>query len=470
VQDTTTLASLPVEMLTQIHSCVLQADPSLRSCLALEATCKHLRSTLHSNARFLEVGVDAGQLDTSEAGSFWSWIAAHGWRTDRLLLQNLELRDATPALCTHAGVLQAKAVAVTAVLVITLEPLRGLLNLAAVDYTNPPAAEEAVSLEPLAGLPALEHVNLDNALGLTTSLEPLRSMTALTNLRFFSFKVPQLDDVARLSNLRSLQLVGFGEVTCVAPLSCLTLLTKLALLQFTSLDSFAPLHALTGLKYLALSIASSRSISLEPLSQLASLTTLTLAGDKEGGSITDYDLQPLSALSRTLQVLTLKECLVRNLPSIGPLGLTLEQLNIMDCECQPGAQLASLIAQMPQLYLLRISHATAADLDAIGQHLTSLLFLTLKHATSVTLLDALTSLIGLCSITFDSCSHLSSIDSLTALTRLKTLEVLSCPQLTSLSPLTALQSLRQLRLGGCPQLVASLPASLRPLLTVCGQE
>jgi hypothetical protein len=98
-EQDTTLASLPVDILALIHSCVLQADPSLRSCLALEATCQHVRSTLLSNSRFDEVSVDAWLLCTAQDNdSFWSWIAANGRRTDKLLLQCLELDASTPTL------------------------------------------------------------------------------------------------------------------------------------------------------------------------------------------------------------------------------------------------------------------------------------------------------------------------------------------------------------------------------------
>jgi hypothetical protein len=160
------LASLPPEILAIIHSRLLQTDPSLRSCLALEATCKHLRSTLHSNTRYKAVSVKVGNLATAQVSSFWSWIAAHGRRTDRLLLRNIDLRNSTPALCSQAGLLQAKAVVVTAAVIYTLEPLRGLLNLAAVERRcltrDAAAAEQMVPAclhhPPAAALDCPEHL------------------------------------------------------------------------------------------------------------------------------------------------------------------------------------------------------------------------------------------------------------------------------------------------------------------------
>jgi hypothetical protein len=194
------LDRLPAEILSIIHSRVLQADPALRSCLALEATCKHLRSTLLSNTRFERVSVKAGQLATPQGSdSFWRWIAAHGRRTDLLRLHNLELHHSTPRLCSHPGVLQARVVAVSAVLIDTLEPLRGLLNLAVVEYSsalNHP--DGGVSLEPLADLPALEHVDLGDATSTITCLALLRRMAALTSLKLRNFQVPQLDQLGSL--------------------------------------------------------------------------------------------------------------------------------------------------------------------------------------------------------------------------------------------------------------------------------
>jgi hypothetical protein len=131
MQDAT-LASLPIEILSLVHSRLLRADPSLRSCLALEATRKHLRSTLRSNTRYKAVVVNTAV----QGGSFWAWIAAHGWRVDRLVFQDWELHHSTPQLCIQAGVLQAEAVTIQAAVIDTLDPVCGLLNLAAVDYSS----------------------------------------------------------------------------------------------------------------------------------------------------------------------------------------------------------------------------------------------------------------------------------------------------------------------------------------------
>jgi hypothetical protein len=465
------LASLPIEILALIHSCVLRADRTLRSCLALEATCKHLRGLLHSNTRFETVFVNAESQAPTQGSSFWSWIAAHGRRTDSLLLEHLELRHSTPTLCSNAGVLQAGAVVVSAAVVDTLEPLRGLLNLIAVDYEGPNSDDDAaddVSLEPLAGLAALEHLHLSNVVGGTTTLAPLRSMSALTDLTIHNYAVPRLDDLSSLSKLRALHLLGFGDVTSVAPLSCLTSLTHVVLVGFASLDDVQPLHALSTLQQLTLGIRSPGPISLEPLRKLSSLVTLVLKGFGHH-NMTDYDLQPLSALSSTLKVLVLHQCVLQNVLSIRSLGPTLRGLTLMECEYQPGFQLAPLFTPLACLYSLSMSGTTAADLDAIGQRLTGLVKLNLAHTEAVTSLAALAPLTRLRSLSLQSCTHVSSIEPLTTLTQLQSLCMLSCLQLTDPSPLTALQSLRQLRLEGCPQLAASLPTSLHPLLLAPGQ-
>jgi Leucine-rich repeat (LRR) protein len=450
MQDTT-LATLPAEIIALVHSWLLHADPTRRSCLALEATCQHLRSVLLSNTRFEEVSVDARHLDaTVGCDRFWRWIAAHGRRTGTLRLQHLELLDSTPQLCSHAGVLQARAVAVSAAVIDTLEPLRGLLNLAAVEDSTAIMGLVpycAVSLAPLAGLPALERVTFRVATMATTSLAPLSSMAALTSLTVCNTVVPQLDDLSSLRCLRDLRLLFFHHVTSVAPLSCLTALTHASLAGLSSLHSVGPLHALRRLRHLTLCIRSTQPISLQPLCQLTLLTALFLRGSRPG-NMTNYDLQPVAALSMSLRVLDVSNCVLQNPESIVSLGTTLQTLSVMGCECPPGFQHASLIPRLQRLTSLSISDATAADLDSIGRQLKRLQRLTLSRADTITSLAALAPLTRLRSITLQSCSHISSIAPLAALTQLKTLRVFSCPQLISLQPLTALQSLWQLRLEG----------------------
>jgi hypothetical protein len=471
VQDSA-FASLPSELLAQIHRRVLQAAPSLHSCLALEATCKYLRSTLHSNARFEEVRVKAGHLPatTPKGASCWRWIAAHGRRTDLLLLDNLVLHRSTPRLCDQAGVLLARAVAVSATLVDTLEPLRGLLNLESVTYSGPERADGAVSVEPLAGLPALEHVDLDSFAGALESLAPLGRLTSLTRLYLLNHVVPSLDELGSLSKLRELELVGFAHVTSVAPLVCLTALTSLVLFGLESISTLAPLEWLSRLQTLELFISSTPAVSLQPLCRLTALSRLCLQG---GGPDTTsvYDLQPLSELSGTLQELHLKGCVLQNLPAIGLLGTTLGRLSLKDCKPeQHGFRLVPLFSSLSGLTFLSISRITSYDLHYIGRNLKRLQALKVKHAGKIQSLACLSTLTRMTSIGLKSCTHISSIAPLTALTGLQHLHLRSCPQLTSLSALTALQSLRKLRLECCLQLAASLPTSLQLLLVVPGQN
>jgi hypothetical protein len=245
-----------------------QGPTNLRNALALEATSKQLRSLLHSNARFTEVVVADSQHTVSSPGSsFWLWIAAHGCRTGRLVLRDLELRHSTPLLSAQPGVLQASSVVASAAVVATLEPLSGLVNLAEVvvqdaapDAADPAdaagaasagtdasASASAVSLEPLAGLPALESIELRWPALRTQGYAPLCRVTGLKRLDITS----HLEDASALEGLSGLSthltsaiLSGFPAATSLAPLSTLTALQAMTLDGFPSVASLAALtHA-----------------------------------------------------------------------------------------------------------------------------------------------------------------------------------------------------------------------------------
>jgi hypothetical protein len=355
---------------------------------------------------------------------------------------------------------------VLAAVIETLEPLRGLANLTAVQHSGELGyADGGVGLEPIGGLPALEHVALGDAILHITSLAPLCSMPSLSSLNLRNNDMPQLDGLGCMSSLRRLVLAGFYNVTSMAPLGSFSALSHLEVMGFPLLSSLAPLNTLSMLRGLGLYISSSDSISLEPLCQLTTLTWLVLRGSTAGNRMTGYNLQPLSALSGTMRALRLEECVLRNVRSVASLGMVLRELTVTDCRCPPGYQHASLIPQVPHLTFLCISNVTTADVDSISQQLKCLQKLSLKRAAdNVTSLAALASLTHLDTIALESCSHVSSIDPLIALTRLQSLHLISCPQLAGLNAFTALRSLEELRLEGCPQLEASLPTSMQRLL------
>jgi hypothetical protein len=290
------------------------------------------------------------------------------------------------------------------------------------------------------------------------SWAPLQcSMASLASLNIYNFDIYQLDDLSSFSNLRQLELGGFDYASSVGPVSCLTLLTRLVLSGFVSLDSLVPLHALSRLLELRLSIDQTHFICLQPLCHLTSLTKLMLHHGVH--CKTGYDLQPLSALSRTLQELELVTCVLENLPSITTLSL-LSRLTLVGCDCEPGAlqraPVSSFFASWPGLRYLDIEGATAADLDAIGQQLTGLEALRLE--SDITSLAALATLTSLRFVSLENCDHIRSTEPLAELTGLQILRVHNCWQLRSLGPLTALQSLQQLRLDCC-HLAATLPSN-----------
>jgi hypothetical protein len=465
--EATALVSLPIEILTLIHSSLLWTDGSVRSCIALEATSTELRSVLHSNTRYGICSVESGCMATAtQDDSFRRWMASNGRRIDQLQLQ-MELRHCTPQLCSFAGVLQAGKVAVTATVVDTLEPLRGLVNLTALVKIGRCKSDCRVSLQPLARLPALQHVDLLLCISpVHTNLAALNSLQKLRALRLedtfvpYAHRLHSLKQLRHLSpSVRELHLLGFDSIRSLAPLSRLTALACMVLDGFADSDGegiLQPLHALAGLKSLTLRIGGGdHPISLQPLCQLASLTWLRLKGNRDQSF--DYDLQPLPALARTLRGLVLEHCVLPNLSILGPLRTALRLLAL---ESGIEQQLASLQLDpmsipLPHLTSLSISTANAADLDAVGQQLLCLKEFTIQYGTdSVTSLAALASLTRLSYLDLESIRHISSIEPLTTLTGLQHLLLGDCVQLTSLTPLTALQALRMLWLHGCHRLAA----------------
>jgi Leucine-rich repeat (LRR) protein len=191
---------------------------------------------------------------------------------------------------------------------------------------------------------------------------------------------------------------------CVAPVSCLTSVTNEMVLEgFRKLESVAPLCALSRLQFLDMSL--SRTVSLQPLAQLPSLTTLKLYG----GTV---DLQPLSALSRTLHVLAVHAHLPQSRLSIGAQGMTLRSLCLMmgPWDQRPSwDQLGPRFSLLSRLTSLGISCATTSDLSAIGQQLQRLQVLRLSTEPPA-----------------ESLLRVTSLAALTLVTRLSSLHLLSC--------------------------------------------
>ena len=194
--------------------------------------------------------------------------------------------------------------------------LSSLISLA-VDRST--GANDLGSVATLTGLRSLT-IKFDHAES-PVDLEPLRGLTALTDLALEgsvygeATAVPTLEQLTSLGELRSLYVMGFGVVNDLEPLADLT---KLATLYLRGLPQVR---------------------DLEPLADLTSLTTLRL-----WGAMPVRDLGPLRGL-RGLTTLDLYELTgVYDIATVGSLtGLTTLKLQVLPIEdLDPLATLGNL--------------------------------------------------------------------------------------------------------------------------------
>ena len=277
-----------------------------------------------------------------------------------------------------------------------LQPLRGLVNLTALNLSECPAVQD---LRPLAGLSSVETLELSFNQGsgrwnaILTSLDGLEGLVSLTTLDIRGCKALQdiqalkglvrltalnlincqsLSDLSGLEGLSSLQELNLNGCTAVTRLQALSGLTTLTTLDLSrcAMSALRSLSALSGLR--SLRIYSGKHLSdLSGLEGLSSLKGLQLRLCER---VTD--LQPLSGLT-SLSTLDLQDC--RALVDLSGLeGLvSLTSLDLYECvalqDLQPLKALKGLT--------LRFGHPGMGDLSPL-KALTNLTTLHLNHGTS----------------------------------------------------------------------------------------
>ena len=224
-------------------------------------------------------------------------------------------------------------------------------------------------LAPLAGLPALQTLDVSNTQ--VTDLAPLASLSALQTLYVYDSQVSDLEPLAGLSALRKVfvyrtkvttlaPLAGLStlqtlnvsdtQVSDLAPLAGLPVLEVLSVAK-TQVKDFVPLAGLFALRILYLS--GTQISDLVPLAGLSALRTLYLAGTQVS------DLTPLAG-SLGLQLLDVSSAQVTELAPLASLS-ALQSLDISDTQVSDLAPLAGLSA----LQTLNVSHTQVSDLSAL---------------------------------------------------------------------------------------------------------
>jgi hypothetical protein len=428
------LSSLPTPVLCIIHQMVFKAG-GLRSALSLEAASKELCTLLRANTRFpgSEVTLASRWPATDcHIATFWTFVAAHGHRLDRLELKEGPCWSSgwfrLPPLSVQEGVGRARSVAVSECSSRSpLEGLAGLPNLHHVSCYIP--AESSRALHILEGLTTLQSLTVDGCQS-TSSLQALPRLTGLTRLELCH--LPGLMALGRqpchAANLQALTLDGLSAVTTLAPISTLTRLTSL------TLRSFCNLHTVNGVNGLA------------PLGYLQSLQRLSM--EKLWATHGSYDLSPLTSL-RTLHTLAVTSCSIDNLWPIAPLGCTLQELHLSDGH---DIHEVAAIGALPSLRVLR--------LNRMGRNLTNMGALSpLSNLEALHIGDTfgqLSSLEGIgdlaASLQHLQCeAHgLSSLAPLSVLSSLQTLGLQYLDRVRDLGPIGHLPALRQLLISqGC---------------------
>lgn len=185
------------------------------------------------------------------------------------------------------------------------------------------------NLSPLAGLSALQLLNLDSTP--VSDLSPLAGLSALQSLNLRHSPVSDLTPLAGLSALQSLDL-DYTKVSDLSPLVGLKALKSLDL-SATETSDLSPLMGLTALESLDLSITQTSELS--PVAGLTALQSLDLSNTQVS------DLSPLAGLS-FLHTLDLDSTQVGELYSLATL-FKLESLNLFCTQVTDLSPLAKLL-------------------------------------------------------------------------------------------------------------------------------
>src|SRR5664280_2448760 len=212
--------------------------------------------------------------------------------------------------------------------------------------------ERLTDLAPLAGLSALQSLNVSNTQ--VSDLAPLAGLSALQSLLLYGDSpVIDLTPLAGLSNLHTLY-IGGSQVADLAPLAGLSALRELNVAA-TKVTDLTPLAGLSALQ--TLNLYGTQVADLALLAGLSALQTLNVSNTQVS------DLAPLAGLS-ALQTLNVSNTQVSDLAPLAGLS-ALQTLYVSDTQVSDLAPLAGLSA----LQTLYVSDTQATDLSPLIEHI-----------------------------------------------------------------------------------------------------
>lgn len=316
-----------------------------------------------------------------------------------------------------------------------LRALSSLPNLRALQTSN---CVHLADLSPLAHLTTLRTLDVSWC-SRVTSMAPLARLTSLTSLDLTRCGIEDLEALSWMSGLRILHIEG--QINDLSPLTRLRTLEHLYVNQISDL---APLAHMTTLKSLDMSLYHVCTItSLAALSPLRSLTQLVVRQGSYGSLI--EDISPLSNLIalKLLKLHYLRR--VRDLSALSALS-ALERLCIAVPDAG-GVDLSPLSCM-----------ASLTKLDLYGEQMT------------LEALEALSSMKALHTLTL-RCTLLEGLEPLAALEKLENLHIIGGWKLSTTTDLSQLAGLSSLRVLALTMMVikppiASLATSLKTLKTL----
>jgi len=320
--------------------------------LQLIAENKRTRATFLDlgNCGLTEVPAEVGELVWLESLSFassWEEWDGRAWQRNESRNpgdSNERLTDLAPL----AGLSALQSLNVSNTQVSDLAPLAGLSALQSLlVYGDSPV----IDLTPLAGLSNLHTLYIGGSQ--VADLAPLAGLSALRELNVAATKVTDLTPLAGLSALQTLNLYG----TQVADLALLAGLSALQTLNVsnTQVSDLAPLAGLSALQ--TLNVSNTQVSDLAPLAGLSALQTLNASNTQVS------DLAPLAGLS-ALQTLYVSNTQVSDLAPLAGLS-ALQTLYVSDTQVSDLAPLAGLSA----LQTLYVSDTQVTDLSPLIEHI-----------------------------------------------------------------------------------------------------